>query len=108
LLFAELTRLLVTLFVGLSSPKIGHGRFDPQEDNGNEKDPHILLNEIGEIRSEDHPKEDATPLQRGDVDRGPHLGSEKFHTLYLCMDHLPNEQEFSRRSVAVPPRAGLN
>ena len=88
---AEVTRLLVTLFACLIPSKIGARRLDSQEDDGNYHDPHIVLNEVGEIRADNHPKEDATPLQQGDVNGRPHLGSEKFHTLHLCMDHLPNE-----------------
>jgi len=78
---------LGSLFVGLVRPKIRERRLDSQEDNRNHEGPHILSNEAGEIRPNDHPQKDATPLQRGDVNRRPHLGSEKCHAFHLCIDH---------------------
>jgi hypothetical protein len=77
------------LFVGLVRPKVRDRRLDSQEDSRDHEDPYVLLDEGGEIRPNDHPKKDATPLQRGDVNRRPHLGSENCHILHPCQIHLP-------------------
>jgi hypothetical protein len=82
-LASEATRSPGSLLVGVIRPKIRDRRFNSHEDSGDHKHPDIVLDEVGEIRSDDHPKKDATPLQRGDVNRRPHLGSERVHILHL-------------------------
>ena len=54
-LASEATRSLGSLLVGLMRPKIRDRRFDTHEDRGDHKHPDIVLDEVGEIRSDDHP-----------------------------------------------------